>query len=101
MKLSKRTLAVIRIVAGVLSSVYAVLSAQSVAPHLPPSVLTPLALFGPAMIILQHWLADPTTGNAIAIGTQVESLVRAELAKILGLDAPAAAATVKAAAAGK
>lgn len=62
--MSKQQLAAIaRVAASVLVSVYGVLTAATVAPHLPAWCAGIMVAFGPAMIVLQHWLSDPSTGN--------------------------------------
>lgn len=54
-----------RQIGAVLVSVYGILSAVSVAPHLPPAVTSVLVAVGPLMIGLQHYLEHPSTGNSL------------------------------------
>jgi hypothetical protein len=52
-------------VAGVIS-VYGIVGSVDHAPgvHLPAAVAAVLAAAAPVMLALQHWLSDPSTGNA-------------------------------------
>lgn len=55
-----------------LVTLYGLLTAVSVAPHLPVAVETVLVSFGPGMTLLQHYLADPSTGSSTT-STPVEA----------------------------
>lgn len=57
---------VARQVIAVLATVYGVLSAESVAPHLPGWAAGPLIAFGPVLLAIEHYVSDPSTGNAVA-----------------------------------
>lgn len=97
-----------RQVIAILASVYGVLSASVSQLHLPPVVSGILTATGPLILAVEHWVSDPSTGNAAAVidavaaepdAARIEGLVRASIAKILGLDAatgdlPAPAKTV-------
>ena len=48
---------------GVLVSIYGILSAQSVAPHLPVALTAILAAVGPVVIVIQQYLDHPSTGT--------------------------------------
>ena len=57
--------ATLRQLLAIVVSVYGVLSAASVAPHLPAYITTVMTAFAPVILILQHYLADPSTGNPV------------------------------------
>jgi hypothetical protein len=54
---------IVRQVLGVLVSVYGVLSASVASLHLPVAVSTVLVAMGPAILTLEHYLGDPSTGT--------------------------------------
>lgn len=55
---------IVRQVGAVLVSIYGFLTATSVAPHLPAGVTTVLVAFGPTILLLEHFLGDPSTGTS-------------------------------------
>jgi len=57
------TAASVRQVLAVLVSVYGVLSSSVTTLHLPVAVSSVLTAFGPVMLVLQHYLSDPSTGT--------------------------------------
>jgi hypothetical protein len=54
---------IVRQVLAVLVSVYGVLTAVVPALHLPVAVSSVLTAFGPTMLLLEHYLSDPSTGT--------------------------------------
>ena len=54
---------VIRQVLAVLVTVYGVLTASVTALHLPVAVSAVLTAFGPLILLLEHYVADPSTGT--------------------------------------
>lgn len=54
---------IVRQVLAVLVSIYGVLTAVVPALHLPVAVSTALTAFGPTMLLLEHYLSDPSTGT--------------------------------------
>jgi hypothetical protein len=65
---------VVRQVLAVLVSVYGVLTASVTALHLPPAVSTALVAFGPVLLSIEHFVADPSTGTATAAVDSVPEL---------------------------
>lgn len=61
------TAARLRQLAGVVVSIYGVLTASVPGLRLPVAVSTVLTLVGPIIIVLQHYLADPSTGNPVPV----------------------------------
>lgn len=60
---------VVRQVLAVLVSVYGVLSASIGQLHLPPAVSAILVSFGPVLLSIEHFVGDPSTGNAVTTTT--------------------------------
>lgn len=54
---------IVRQVLAVLVSIYGVLTAVVPSLHLPVAVSTALTAFGPVMLLLEHYLSDPSTGT--------------------------------------
>jgi hypothetical protein len=84
---------------SVLVSVYGVLTTHGVINHLPAWASGILIAFAPVLLTVEHWLGDPSTGNAKAVVTAVEKEpivtrlsdeARVELARLLGIALPAA-----------
>ena len=65
---SQQIASVLRQIGAVLVSVYGVLSASVTALHLPIAVSTVLTAAGPAILAIEHYVGDPTTG----LGTPVK-----------------------------
>lgn len=61
---AQRISSIVRQAGAVLVSIYGFLTATSVAPHLPAAVTTVLVAFGPTILLLEHFLGDPSTGTS-------------------------------------
>lgn len=62
--MNKQSLAsVVRQAAAVLVSVYGVLTASVSALHLPPAVSAVLTAVGPIILVVEHYVGDPSTGT--------------------------------------
>lgn len=86
--------AILRQIATFLVSAYGVVSASGVANHLPVAVTAVLTAAWPLLQLLEHFLSDPSTGNAKALAAAAEKVpelhklsaeAKAELAKLLGV----------------
>ena len=82
---------VARQVLAVAVSVYGVLTQNIAALHIPAAAATVLIAFGPTLLAIEHYVSDPSTGNAVkvtetpqavAATAKVIANAKAELAKL-------------------
>jgi hypothetical protein len=80
-----------RQVLAVAVSVYGVLTQNIAALHIPAAAATVLIAFGPTLLAIEHYVSDPSTGNAVkvtetpqavAATAKVIANAKAELAKL-------------------
>jgi len=80
-----------RQVLAVAVSVYGVLTQNIAALHIPAAAATVLIAFGPTLLAIEHYVSDPSTGNAVkvtetpqavAASAKVIADAKAELAKL-------------------
>ena len=68
-----------RQVLAVAVSVYGVLTQNIAALHIPAAAATVLIAFGPTLLAIEHYVSDPSTGNAVKV-TETPQAVAASLA---------------------
>jgi len=56
---------IVRQVLAVLVSIYGVLSASVAQLHLPVAVSSVLTAFGPLILVIEHYVGDPSTGTPV------------------------------------
>lgn len=62
--MNQSTISVLRQIGAILVSVYGVLTSTVHPLHLPVAVSSVLVAFGPAILLLEHYLGDPSTGSS-------------------------------------
>ena len=81
-KTTQAKASILRQLGALAVSAYGVLSAAGVANHLPAWCAGILTAAGPVVIAVEHYVSDPSTGNAKAIADAVGK--ETELAKLRG-----------------
>ena len=80
-----------RQVLAVAVSVYGVLTQNIAALHIPAAAATVLIAFGPTLLAIEHYVSDPSTGNAVKVTETPQAVAatakviadaKAELAKL-------------------